>query len=533
MKTPPTRADLSAGFLVFLIALPLCLGIAAASGFPPVAGILTAVVGGIVSPFVGGARLTIKGPAAGMIVIVLGAVTELSHGVDPVTGYRRTLAVGVIAGLLQIALALSRAGVIGEMMPRSVVHGMLAAIGVIILSKQTHILLGVTPTAKDPLGLLAEIPASLLRLNPAVFLIGALSLLALFGLPRLRARWARALPGPVLVLLLAVPLALLLGLGREHSYAFAGHTFSLGPHLLIRLPDSPLGALAFPDFSVITGPASIRWILLFALVGSVESLLSVSAVDALDPEKRASDPNRDLLAVGVGNTLAALIGGLPMISEIVRSKANIDAGARSGWANFFHGLFLLLSVALVPRLLQNIPLAALAAMLIFTGSRLASPREFRHAWKVGPDQLFVFLATMTATLMTDLLIGILVGLCLELLLHLANGTPPAALFRSEIAERRDGDTLHLGVHHAAVFTNYPGLGRRLAAAERDAAVRRVVVDFGRTRVVDHTVLGRLHGVADRWHDRELVIAGLDGHRPMSGHGLAARRRRVPREGRLA
>ena len=522
------KTDLGSGFLVFLIALPLCLGISMASGFPPVAGILTAIVGGMVTKFLGSARLTIKGPAAGLIVIALGAVTELSNG-DPVVGYRRALAVGVVAGVLQIVLALARTGVVGELMPSSVVHGMLAAIGVIIISKQAHTLVGVTPEGKEPLHLLAEIPHSIAHLNPEVFLIGLLSLAVLFGLPLIRKSWARKVPGPMVVLALAVPLGFLFDLRDEHNYSLLGHIYHLGPKFLIRLPGSLLGALAFPDFSQVLSGVSIKYIIMFTLVGSIESLLSVTAVDSLDPERKSSDLNRDLLAVGVGNTLAALIGGLPMISEIVRSKANIDNGAKSAWSNFFHGMFLLLSVALIPGLLQQIPLAALAAMLIYTGSRLASPSEFRHAYHVGPEQLLLFVTTMLVTLTTDLLVGVGVGLVLKVMLHLKNGAPFRSLFRSILHETREGDTLRLEVRDAAIFTNFLGLNNRLKSL--DASIRRVVIDFQNAWVVDHTVLNKLDGLAGRWTDRELVLDGLDGHEAMSDHHLAARRR--AREGALA
>lgn len=515
------KPDLTSGFLVFLIALPLCLGISMASGYPPVAGILTAIVGGLLATVLGSATLTIKGPAAGLIVIALGAVTELSNG-DMAAGYRRALAVGVVAGILQVILAISRAGVIGELMPSSVVHGMLAAIGVIIISKQTHTLLGVTPEGKEPLHLLAEIPHSLLQLNPEVFVIGLVALAVLFGLPLLKSPWAKKLPGPMVVLALAVPLGVFFDLADEHVYSLAGHVYHVGPNFLIRLPGSLLGALAFPDFSMIASAVSIKYVVMFTLVGSIESLLSVIAVDSLDPERRTSNLNRDLLATGIANTVAAAIGGLPMISEIVRSKANIDAGAKSSMSNFFHGMFLLISVAALPGLLQQIPLAALAAMLIYTGSRLAAPHEFKHAYHVGPEQLLLFVTTMMVTLMTDLLVGVGVGLLLKVALHLKNGASLASLFRTVVAERREGDTLHLEIGDAAVFTNYLGLSQRLKLV--DDSVRRIVIDFSNSWVVDHTVLYKLDGLANRWIDRELVVAGLDGHVAMSKHHLAARKR---------
>jgi MFS superfamily sulfate permease-like transporter len=515
------RDDLASGFLVFLIALPLCLGISMASGFPPVAGILTAIVGGMLTKFLGSARLTIKGPAAGLIVIALGAVTELSQG-DPVGGYRRALAVGVVAGILQILLAVARTGVVGELMPSSVVHGMLAAIGVIIISKQTHTLLGVTPTGKDPLHLLAEIPHSLTQINPEVFLIGLISLLILFGVPLIRSKWARKIPGPMLVLAVAVPLGYIFDLRDEHNYSLFGQVFHLGPKYLIRLPGSLLGALSFPDFSQILSGTSIKYIIMFTLVGSIESLLSVTAVDSLDPQKRSSNLNRDLLATGVGNTIASLIGGLPMISEIVRSKANIDNGAKSSWSNFFHGTFLLLSVALIPGLLQQIPLAALAGMLIYTGTRLASPKEFQHAYRIGPEQLLIFVTTLLVTLMTDLLIGVGVGLIFKVGIHVLNGAPVKSLFRSIMEESRDGETLVLEVRDAAIFINFLGLNRRLKTVEPE--IKRVVIDFANAWVVDHTVLYKLEGIANRWEGRELILTGLDNHAAASSHRLATRRR---------
>ena len=515
------KTDIGSGFLVFLIALPLSLGISMASGFPPTAGILTAVIGGLLVSFLGSARLTIKGPAAGLIVVVLGAVMELGAG-DNVLGYKRALAVGVVAGLIQIVFALTKAGVVGDMMPSSVVHGMLAAIGVIIISKQTHVALGVTPEGKEPLHLLAEIPHSILNLNPEVCLIGLISLVILFGLPLVKIPWLRRVPGPMVVLLAAIPLGLFFDLEHEHNYHLSNHLFHVGPAFLIRLPGSLASTIAFPDFSAIFSMTSIKYIVMFSLVGSIESLLSVSAVDAMDPEKRTSDMNRDLLALGVGNTVAAALGGLPMISEIVRSRANIDNGAKSHLSNFFHGLFLLLSLALIPSVLQKIPLAALAGMLIYTGFRLASPKEFAHVYRIGAEQLLLFVTTMLVTLATDLLVGVGVGLALKAALHVKNGARLSTLFKAIVKEEWNGEELILRVHEAAVFTNYLGLKRRLLRV--DAGVRTVVIDFENAWVVDHTVLDKLHGIGRTWTNRRLILTGLDGHEAFSGHELAARRK---------
>ncbi|HEU0123381.1 MAG TPA: SulP family inorganic anion transporter [Bryobacteraceae bacterium] len=518
------KSDLGSGFLVFLIALPLCLGISMASGFPPTAGILTAVIGGMLVSFLGSARLTIKGPAVGLIVIALGAVTDLGAG-DNILGYKRAIAAGVIAGLIQIVFALRKASSVGDLMPSSVVHGMLAAIGIIIISKQAHIAMGVTPLAKEPLPLLAEIPHSILNLNPAVFCISALSLLILFGLPVVKLPWVGMVPGPLAVLLTAVPLGLLFDLEHEHNYYFSNHLYHLGPDSLVRLPGSLASTIAFPDFSAILSFVSIKYIILFALVGSMENLLSVSAVDSLDPEQRASDMNKDLLATGVGNTLAAALGGLPMISEIVRSKVNIDAGAKSSLSNVFHGAFLLLSLALVPALLQKVPLAALAAMLIYASFRLASAKEFLHVYRIGVEQLLLFVTTVAVTLATGLLTGACAGLLLKLVLHLKNGARLSTMFQAIAKEERRGDELILHVHEAAIFTNFLALRARLRDVED--SVRKVVVDFDNAWVVDHTVLERLRGIERTWTQRKLMLTGLGGQMPMSSPQLAGRSKAHP------
>ena len=513
--------DLKSGFLVSLIALPLCLGIALASGFPPISGVLTAIVGGVLVSHLGSARLTVKGPAAGLIVIVIGAVSELGAG-DPVTGYKRALAVGVVAAVIQIAFALFRIATAGVAIAPSVVHGMLAAIGVIIISKQSHVLLGVVPTAKEPLKLLAEIPNSLMHMNPDVALIGAVALLILFGMPFLPFRWAKKVPAPLFVLAVAVPLGIYFDLGHDHVYRFWGDNFQVGPKSLVTLPGSILDAIAFPDFSQITSVVSIKYIFMYALVGTIESTLTVLAVDSIDPERKPSDLNRDLFALGIGNLICGMIGGLPMISEVVRSKANVDSGARSRWSNFFHGSFLLAAVALAPTLLHHIPLAALAAMLVFTGTRLASPREFNHAFKIGFDQLLLFTTTLVVTLATDLLIGVGTGLTLKILLHWFRGASPATLLGTKVERTESGEELRLTLRGAAAFPSL--LKVRSELATLGAGVNRVVIDLKQVRLVDHTFLNRIDAMATEIEPTLLVIEGLDTMRSSSAHPHASRRK---------
>ncbi|TKD01647.1 SulP family inorganic anion transporter [Polyangium fumosum] len=522
---PSIRNDLVAGFLVFLIALPLCLGIAMASGFPPVAGIITAVIGGVVATWIGSAALTIKGPAAGLIVIALGAVTELGSGNGSV-GYRRALATIVVAAVLQIGFALARAGALGDFFPSSVVHGMLAAIGIIICSKQIHVALGVTPEAKEPLHLLFEIPRSVGRLNPEIAIIGGVSLAILFAFPVLAKRFSflKKIPAPLFVLAVAVPLAHAFDLEHEHTYTFSinHHDYKIGPNFLVNLPGNVLAAVTTPDFSAVLSGTSLKYIVMFALVGSIESLLSAKAVDALDPEKRRSDLDKDLLATGVGNLVAGLIGGLPMISEIVRSSANIGYGARSRLSNFFHGLFLLLFVAFLPGLIHRIPLAALAAMLIYTGTRLASLHEFVKTFRIGREQLLVFVSTTIVTIATDLLVGVAAGIVIKMVVHVVNGAPIKSLFRPDIEERSVGERVVLRIRHAAVFSNYLSIKGRLAKHE----AKHVVVDFDHARLVDHTVMEKLHELRGEFErsGRTLELIGLDRHRSLSEHPLAARRK---------
>jgi MFS superfamily sulfate permease-like transporter len=540
MTTPPNPSpdagsaghdiprDMLSGFLVFLIALPLCLGISMASGFPPVAGILTAVVGGLVATWFGSARLTIKGPAAGLIVIALGAVTDLGHG-DAALGYRRALAVGVVAAVIQIGFALVRAGRLGEVFPTHVVHGMLAAIGVIICAKQLHVLLGVSPHAKSPLGLLAELPHSIATLNPEIAVVGVLSLGLLFGHLALSQKiaWMRKVPAQLVVLLVAIPLGRAFDLEHPHTYTLAvtHHAYEIGPGFLVNLPASIVHSLGRPDFSAALTVDFMKYVVMFALVGSLESLLSARAVDVLDPQHRRSDLDKDLLATGAGNLVSAGLGGLPMISEIVRSSANIGYGARSKMSNFFHGAFLLAFVLLAPALIHRIPLAALAAMLVFTGVRLASPKEFAHALKVGPEQLAVFLTTLIVTLATDLLLGVGAGILAKVLFQVAMGVSPGALGRPQIEAGDDQGAPVLRLRGAATFLGLPSLLRAL----RDLGdAGRAVVDLTDTAFVDHTTMERLHEIAGEWRreGRDLELRGLDAHRGLSAHPLAARRKRL-------
>lgn len=284
-----------------------------------------------------------------------------------------------------------------------------------------------------------------------------------------------------------------------------------------------MSALTLPDWSRWATPASLRYVVLFAMVGSLESLLSARAIDQLDSRRLASDYDRDLWAVGLGNTVCGLVGGLPMIAEIVRSKANLDAGARSRWANFFHGGFLLVFVAFLPWLIHRVPLAALAAMLTYTGWRLASPSEFRKTWAIGREQLAVFLVTMVGCMAIDLLVGVALGIVTKVLIELALGARVRDLLSLRVETRRDGETVRLLLQSSATFTNYLGLESRIRAAAAGATA--VVVDLAAAPLVDHTTLERLHdlGAELREEGKSLQLVGLERLRTLSEHPMAVRR----------
>jgi MFS superfamily sulfate permease-like transporter len=542
------RFDAVAGFLVFLVAMPLCLAIAKASGFPAIAGIWTAVIGGLVCSVISNSQLTIKGPAAGLIVIVVGAVTELGGefgaGLDDTAraavGYRLALGIGVTAGILQILFGLIRAGRLVDIFPLTPVHGMLASIGIIVIAKQLCEVIGVPATAGASVPeIIAQFPQKFLTLNPVIAVIGFASLLLLFGLPLLVARvhWLKKVPAQLIVLIVGVTLGSewVFDLANEHTYLFPGHFFEgdltafpyeVSQKYLVTIPnvrEDAAAAFALPDFRGLATPVGLKYLLLFSLIGSLESLLSAKAVELIDPWRRKTSFDRDLLAVGVANTLSAAIGGMPMISEIVRSRANIDSGARTRGANFCHGLYLLAFVALFPTLIHRIPNAALGAMLVYTGSRLASPREFIRSYRVGSEQFVIFVGTVVATLATDLLKGIAVGIALQVAFHLWHGAPVTGLLRSDIDVVPEGDRLVvLVVKRAAVFSNW--LGLRDAIVTQAVGREEVVVDMSQTRLVDHSVMEKLHEIETAFAaaGKQFKVIGLDAHRALSSHPRATR-----------
>jgi MFS superfamily sulfate permease-like transporter len=477
------KDDMLSGFLVFLLALPLSLGIAKASDFPPIYGLITAMFGGVVVSFIMGAPLTIKGPAAGLIVIVAGSVAELGHGNNEI-GWHLALGAIIVAGALQVLMGWLKWGKYTDIFPLSAVHGMLAAIGIIIISKQVHVLAGFSPTTPEgkpmtePLVLIAAFKNTIPNFftHWEVTLIGLISLAIIFIWPLLKQPLLKKIPSALLVILVSIVLVKVFSIHNTDTFKPL-LSFDKALFEILRINESFEGFSQFGTF--------IKYVIMFALVGSLESLLTVKAVDLLDQQKRKSNYNKDLMAVGFGNMLAGIFGGLPMISEVARSSANVSNGAKTRWANFFHGLFILVFLIVDVSFSDLIPMSALAALLIGVGWKLAHPREFGSALKIGADQLLVFCTTVVVTLATDLLIGIGAGIILKMVLHVVRGVQFSALFRLRMV--KENEVIH--IKSPLVFTNYLRLQKVLLEQNLSNELH---IDLTNCHFIDHSSLEALH-----------------------------------------
>ena len=421
------RYDLLAGLQVALIGLPLSLGIAVASGAPPITGVISAIIAGFVFPFLGGAYVTISGPAAGLAPALLAGMIVLGHG-DLTIGYPLLLVAICLTGLVQVVLSLLRAGKFAMYFPISVVEGMLMAIGMLIIVKQIPLLLGhLGPPVKSiPMAVL-HIPQEILGMNPEVFLIGAVSLALLFFLSTRKERWATLIPPQLLVVVLGGVAGWLLQLPQEYLVHVPSDIFQHGIH--------------FPHFSEAWQNQNLWMALLLivitlTLIDGTESLATIAAIDKIDPYHRKSDPNVTLRAMGISNMLSSLAGGLTIIPGGVKSTTNILAGGRTLWANFYYALCLALFLWFGTGLINRIPLAVLAALLIYIGWRLCEPRIFRKILAVGKEQLLIGVVTIVVTLYTsDLLEGVALGtltkivvLCIDLVRASAQEIPAGESF---------------------------------------------------------------------------------------------------------
>jgi len=513
------RNDVSAALSVSLVALPLALGIAVASEVSPMAGVLSAIIGGVVTTFFRGGHLAINGPAAGLIAVILGGLVVLDGNINYV------LAAIVISGAIQTLLGFLKLGRFAKLLPSSVLHGILAAIGVIIIAKQIHYTLGTKSSSETTIGTLIDVFQKLPEANPFVLLIALSGILILVFYKKIKYKFIRIIPAPMWVLLLALPFVFGFDFFHLHSLSFFDKSFSVGPHLLINIPDNPLESIMHPDFGMINTFPFWLTVLSITMIASVETLASARAVDKLDPYKRTTNLNKDLVGVGLSTMVSGALGGLPIITVIVRSTVNVNSNAKTKWSNFYHGVFLILFVLIFAPVLRSIPLAALAAILVHTGYKLASPKVFKHAYDQGVEQLLFLSSTLLITLFTDLLYGIFGGILITLTLQMLLAKVGFIRFFKMIYTS-GSKVYHL--ENGTYNVKLKGIANFLYALKLDKLLKdipngsNVIIDLSQTRLVDLSIMENIIDFK-RIHDDfggKVSLIGLDNHVASTNHNRA-------------
>lgn len=488
------KKDLPSSIVVFLVALPLCLGIALASGAPLFAGLLTGILGGIVTASVSGSQLSVSGPAAGLTVIVFGAIAKLGS-------YETFLLAILLAGGLQILLGIIKAGTIASYFPSSVIEGMLAAIGIILILKQIPHAVGYDASFEGDESFnsggsentFSAISTALSRVSYGAVIISSVSLLVLIYWPKFKK--LSALPAPLLVV----------AIGILFAFLFKGTGFEIKAEHLVQIPvvnsfSEFKDLFISPDFSQIANPDV--WVVAgtIAVVASLETLLSVEAVDKIDPYKRVSPTNRELVAQGVGNMTSGLLGGLPMTAVIVRSSANVNSGGKTKVSAIFHGLWLLLSLLLIPGVLNSIPLSCLAAILLMTGYKLAKFDLFKKMWKEGKGQFIPFAATILAVVFTDLLKGVAIGMMIGVFYILRNNLRNPYFYTIE----RNGDKKLITIKLAeeVSFLNKAAIQFTLNHLPNETDV---VIDGTNSRYIDSDVLEIIHNFKHNAYSKGIIV----------------------------
>jgi MFS superfamily sulfate permease-like transporter len=474
------KSDFPSSIVVFLVALPLCLGIALGSGAPLFSGLIAGMIGGMVIGFLSGSQLSVSGPAAGLTAIVAAAILKLPS-------FEAFLLAVVVCGALQIALGFIKAGLLGDYVPNSVIKGMLAAIGLILILKQLPHLVGYNASfegdesfkQQNQENTFTAIFNSVKYITPVAVTIGVASLLLHIGWDKFvsnKKGIIKLIPAPLLIVLL--------GVGINEVLKSTNPEYALHADLMVNIPIASSAGEFFsfftmPDWSAIANKEV--WIagLTLALVASLETLLSIEAVDDLDPYQRVTNKDRELKAQGVGNLISGLIGGLPITSVIVRSSANVNAGAQTKMSAVYHGILLLVCVAFIPGLLNLIPRAALAAILIYTGYKLAKPSLFKMYYKKGWDQFMPFIITIVAILLTDLLKGVMVGMVTGLFFVLRSN------FKTAVFVVNDMNNYLFRLRKDVSFMNKPIIKNKLEEVPENAYV---LIDASRADFIDKDIV---------------------------------------------
>ncbi|AUP79491.1 SulP family inorganic anion transporter [Flavivirga eckloniae] len=515
--------NIFSGFVVSLIALPLGLGLAMASDAPPIAGIIAAVIGGILVSILGGSHVTIAGPGNGLVGVLLIAITTL--------GIESAYAAIVCSGILIMLLGFFRMGKLADFFPSSAIQGMLAAIGLIILGKQFHIMFAHKISREETLDYLFEIPFTI---NDALHyenkglifaaLAGILSLAIMMFYSKVRNKYLQLIPAPMWIVILSIGFSYYFELVVHENNPIAKEYMISGiPNIQTIIANTHL-----PDFSKVGGFSFWSSVLAITLIASIESLLSIKAVDKLDPEKRRSNVNKDLKALGLATIGSGFLGGLNVVTVIARSSVNVNNGASNRSSNFFHAAFLVMFIVLFSTQLTRIPLPALMAILVFTGYKLASPKIIRKIFFIGKEQLIIFFTTLIVTLKIGLITGIIAGVVITFIIHIVLNKTLSLFLRNVMKpnvlmyQEEGHDNYYISVKHFCSFLNYYKLKEKLDAVPED---KEVIVDFSMCSFVDHTVMENMHNYQELFKKRggHFDVIGLDMHDTDSEHPFALRR----------
>lgn len=517
------KSDLIAAVSVALIALPLSLGIALAAGAPAMSGIFSAIIGGVVTTLYRGGHISVNGPAKGVIGVILLGITLMDDGSGQAFNY--VLAAVVISGLIQMLLGILKLGRLADIFHSSVIHGILAAIGIIIFAKQIHVAMGTHSDSPSIIQNLIDAVVFLPKANPFVLLIAITGLFLLLFHSKTNSRFFHLLPAPMWVIALSIPFVYAFNFFDQQTLSFFGKPFEVGPHLLLDIPNTITDSIMHPNFSKINTIEFWTTVFSILIITSIESLAIAKAVDKIDPYKRKTDLNKDLTGIGISTVAAGLIGGLPIIAVIIRSTVNIHNGAKTKWSNMYQGLLLLVFIVILSPIMRQVPLCAFAILLVYTGFKLASPAVFKQAYKQGTEQLIFFVGTMILTLYTNLLIGLLGGLILALVTHMLLARVSIAQFfkmvyhpRTKLIKRQDG-SFDLKIRGIANFLGILKANKLVAQIPAGADVN---IDLSETRLVGITYMDFLVEFlkTQRASGGKAFITGLDAHVSSSTYNRA-------------
>lgn len=508
------QSDLIAAISVALIALPLSLGIALAAGAPAMSGIFSAVVGGIVTTLYRGGHISVNGPAKGVIGVILLGIALMDDGSGQAFNY--VLAAVVVSGAIQMLLGILKLGRLAEVFHSSVIHGILAAIGIIIFAKQIHVALGTHSDSPSIIQNLIDAVLYLPQANPFVILISLTGLFLLLLHSKISYRFFHFLPAPMWVIALSIPFAYLFNFFDQQTLSFLGKTYEIGPHLLLDIPDNIMDSIMHPNFNKVNTIEFWTTVFSMLIITSIESLAIAKAVDKIDPYKRKTDLNKDLTGIGLSTMVAGLIGGLPIIAVIIRSTVNIHNGAKTKWSNMYQGILLLLFIVALSPIMRKVPLSAFAILLVYTGFKLASPAVFKKAYNQGIEQLIFFTGTMILTIYTNLLIGLLGGLLLALVTHMLLARLSIPQFfkmvykpRTKLVKLKDG-SFDLKIRGIANFLGILKVDNLITQIPSGANVN---IDLSETRLVGITYMDYLVEFLKSQRDSggRVFITGLDSH----------------------